>query len=172
VLPYLSCLTTHCSGWPQHTDERLILRATAKFDNVRQNQLRYMSSQQVQNMIAKAFSSAILVATGILLCYPSWAGEYVKGHPTSACSSVVEEAEQGVKEYWFMMSCTRDERPWKQKLLGVRPVSPEAIYIPNQVLVNGVDIGGYFCSIDKIPQSLAVAWCYKHGWDIPRQNRM
>jgi hypothetical protein len=28
------CLTTHRSGWPQHSSQRLILRATAKFDNV------------------------------------------------------------------------------------------------------------------------------------------
>jgi hypothetical protein len=44
-LPYSPCLTTHWSGWTEHTGEWLIFLATAQFEAVRQNKIQPQESK-------------------------------------------------------------------------------------------------------------------------------
>jgi len=69
-----------------------------------------------------------------------------------------------VYEYW--QHCHIGNMPWRQEIQGtVHDIKNDVINVPPQMLINGVEIKGYFCSQSKIPDS-RIHECTRKGWKV------
>jgi len=67
-----------------------------------------------------------------------------------------------VYEYW--QHCHIGYMPWRQEIRGtVHDIKNDVIHVPPQMLINGVEIEGYFCSPNKIPGG-RIDECTRKGW--------
>lgn len=66
--------------------------------------------------------------------------------------------------YEVWKGCGRANMPWRQEIRGaVYEKDNDVIRVPPQILVDGAEIKGYFCSSLKVPSG-RVNECTSEGW--------
>jgi len=88
--------------------------------------------------------------------------EYITDYPTG-CSSVRKIAEGTFR---YVQTCSRGRAgEWEQVITAIDTGSQGVIFIPRQTLVNGIEIGGYWCSGAAPGASQGkIQSCTQFGW--------
>lgn len=88
--------------------------------------------------------------------------EFIPYHPTG-CRFIRKEQQNTFK---FVQTCSRGNAgEWTQVIEALELATPGVLYIPKQVLVNGLEVSGYWCS-GVAPRAFKekAQTCTKSGW--------